>query len=217
MTSKYSKGSSTLEFVVSIALFTLLLTLIHPLIKISISVYKNIKITSSSHDFYRVIEGLAAYVSSSTVETQNKNLSEVYNPGLAVLNINSPHLNSSHLKKINNFILKKDIAGDSLYLEIPSFHFNNYNSLNNIKSNQFHLYRFKITDIKNMKTNQILTYSRGDTSGNRYGIFQFGKDEVLLSKIYNGSFTEVKGGVLLRFQTNNGLKIEELLLRSGQL
>lgn len=217
MISKYNKGNSILEFVVCIALFSLLVFLIYPLIKISIIIHKNTKIESSSHDFYRVIEGLSAYVSSTTVETENKNLEGVSNPGLAVLNINSPHLNSTHIKKINNFILKKNLSGDSLYLEIPSFYLNNMNSSKNIKKNQFHLYRFKITDIKNSKINQILTYSRGTNSGNRSSFFKFEKDEILLSKIFNGSFTEIKGGILLKFQMKNGIKVEEVLLRSGQL
>ncbi|MGL5122630.1 MAG: hypothetical protein ACRC6K_00470 [Fusobacteriaceae bacterium] len=217
MISKYNNGSSTLEFIISIAIFTVLLTLVHPLINISIAIYKNIKIGSSSHDFYRIIEGLSAYVFSTTVETQNTNLLKVYNPGLAVLSINSPNLSSSHIKNISNFIVSEGILGDSLYLEIPSFHFNNYNPSKNIKSNQFHLYRFKVTDTKNLKINQELIYSRGKTSGDRYGGFQFGKDEILLSKIYNGSFTEIKGGILLKFQTNTGIKIDEILLRNGQL
>ncbi|MGL4393439.1 MAG: pilus assembly FimT family protein [Fusobacteriaceae bacterium] len=225
MREKYNSktsGLSIIELVACVALLTIIVGMLTPTFRTFIKVYIFIKPTSVTKDSYRIVEGIAAYVASASFETRNRNLVGVSNRGLAVLKLDTRLVTyginfSTYIQKINS-------DGDSLYIEIPEICLPSSTSGIIKVSNQFHLYRFWPIMLYGKIISQKLTYQRGkvlegttNLGGSRYLSLEFLGDDILMDQIYKGKFTEIKGGVIIQFELKNGEKIQEILLRSGEL
>ncbi|MGL6121259.1 MAG: hypothetical protein ACRC0V_12235 [Fusobacteriaceae bacterium] len=219
MREKYNSktsGLSIIELVACVALLTIIVGMLTPTFRTFLKVYTLIKPTSVTKDSYRIVEGIAAYVASASFETRNRNLVGVSNRGLAVLKLGTRDVTLG--LNFSPYIQKINFDGDSLYIEIPEICLPSSPSGIIKVSNQFHLYRFWDFKLGNTTISQKLTYQRGEVlDGSRYLTLRFLKEDILMDKIYKGKFIEIKGGVIIQFELKNGEKIQEILLRSGEL
>ena len=199
------------EVIIAIGISSLLFSLTLPTLNIFFKLYKRTNYDNLSSANYRVLNNISTLIGSTSIESNSEFISSSKNLGFKILNTENIYLNNIYSKSIKNLILPFNTKGDSLYIEIP--YFKKSNSI--ILTNQFHLYRF--VTVNTQSEEQSLNYISGLKEGSKTMAISFGKEEKVLTKVFNGYFLEVRGGVILEYNLENSQNIKKLFIRSGEL
>lgn len=199
------------EVIIGIGISSLLFSLTLPTLNIFLKLYKKTNYDSLSSIHYRVLNDISTLIGSTSIESNSKFISGSQNLGFKILNTEDLYLNNISSKSIKNLILPFNTKGDSIYIEIPYLK----KSESMILSNQFHIYRFVIVNA--LSKEQTLNYIPGLKEGSKVRAISFGKEEKILTKVFNGYFLEIKGGVILEYNLENSKTIKKLFMRSGEL
>lgn len=205
------KAFSFAEIIVAVSISALIFSIALPSINHFLKFYKRTTYDNITSSNYRVISDISTLIDSTSLETDSTNLLGNKNLGFKILNTKGVYLNNVNYKSIKNYILPFNTFGDSLYIEIP--YILSHNPLN--LSNQFHLYRFVVTN--SITKEQSLNYIPGLSEGSKTKGINFGKEEKLLKNVFNGQFMETKGGVVMEYQLENGATVKKKFIRTGEL
>lgn len=199
------------EVIIAVGISSLLFSLNLPTLNIFFKLYKRTNYDNLSSTNYRVLRNISTLIGSTSIESNSKLLSNSRNLGFKILDTENIYLNNVYSKSIKNLILPFNTKGNSLYIETP--YLKKPNSI--VLSNKFHLYRF--VTVNTQSKEQSLNYIPGLKEGSKTGAVSFGKEEKVLTKVFNGYFLEIRGGVILEYNLENSQTIKKLFIRSGEL
>lgn len=204
------KGFSLLECIIGVTIsgFIVLLSL-GLLVKVS-KISKNLKYDNYGSNNIKIHKLMEELILKTTIETENKEL-KGENIGFKILKTSGVYLNGLKWVVLKNYIIPIKNQGDTLYIE--ESYLKSEDPM--ILSNNFHIFRF--VTIGGDKKQQQLVYIKGITPGSLYIPVNLGMEEVILTKVYNGNFIEIRGGVIMNYTTENNEVIRKTFLRRGEL
>ena len=209
------KGFLTMEIIVASLITMMIIVLIAPITKIYYKNFLKLKEKSNTKETSIILSEISNSIFSTTIETENRELLKIKNQGIGIFNFKDKRLGNITTYIKNNSVEFGE-KGDSLYIEIPLLKIDTNGQIQ--LSNEYYIFRFYKKNSQNGKVNIELRYIRArdngwNNSGNRNNIYKFGVEETLITGIKNGSFYEVKGGVVVEFDDRGNKEYKDIFLR----
>lgn len=204
-------GFSLIEAIIGVFISSLLFMILFPSVNYFFKFYNSVKYGEQLSIIQRVSSDLSLLINSTSIESDSKDLIGSKNIGFKILNTQGVYLNNVNRKSISRYILPSSTKGDSLYIETPFITSKTPLSF----SNNFHIYR--LSTPSNISKKQSLNYIPGNSEGSKIKPLNFGKEEIVLTDIYDAYFVEERGGVFFYFKIKNGMTFEFFFERVGEL